>query len=183
MGPQELHPGSDVDGMCTRCKAVSGHIIVAMVGATIVKVKCNTCGSEHRFKAATVEKRAPAVKVRSTAAAPAKKSTKTADTADTGDYDRNYKPKVKPAKAPASGRTKAGKGTKGETDPAELHAQAMMGKEGNPVLVYTARHTYVREDLIQHPTFGVGVVLANRDNSKVDILFVSGVKTLVHARQ
>lgn len=187
MGPRELHPGSDVDAMCTRCKALSGHIIVAMVGTTIVKVKCNTCGSEHRFKPVTPEKRPPAVtRSRSGQTAPARGRT-SADGEDTGEFPKEYKPKVKPARAPASGKDSSvakagGKSGKNQPDPAELFAQAFAGKEGNPVHNYSPRQTYAKDDLVQHPAFGVGVVLANRDGGKMDVLFPSGARTLVHAR-
>lgn len=42
--------GGDIDSYCTKCRLNLEHIIVAMIGATIVKVKCKTCGSIHRFK-------------------------------------------------------------------------------------------------------------------------------------
>src|SRR3990172_9746259 len=43
--------GGDVDSYCTKCKLNLEHIVMAMVGGSIVKVKCKTCGSIHRFKA------------------------------------------------------------------------------------------------------------------------------------
>lgn len=42
--------GEDIDSYCTKCKLNLAHIIIAMVGATVVKVKCKTCGSIHRLK-------------------------------------------------------------------------------------------------------------------------------------
>jgi hypothetical protein len=43
--------GGDVDSYCTKCRLNLEHIVMAMVGSTIVKVKCKTCGSIHKFKA------------------------------------------------------------------------------------------------------------------------------------
>jgi hypothetical protein len=42
--------GGDIDSYCTRCKLTLEHIVLAMVGGAVVKVKCKTCGSIHRFK-------------------------------------------------------------------------------------------------------------------------------------
>ena len=43
--------GSDVDAYCTKCKIVLSHVVVAMVGLKPRRVKCNTCNSEHNFRA------------------------------------------------------------------------------------------------------------------------------------
>jgi hypothetical protein len=42
--------GGDTDSYCTKCKLNLEHIIMAMIGGSIVKVKCKTCGSIHKFK-------------------------------------------------------------------------------------------------------------------------------------
>ena len=47
-----LTAGDVVDSQCTRCKALLNHTIVAMVAGQVVRVKCNTCGSEHNHRPA-----------------------------------------------------------------------------------------------------------------------------------
>lgn len=42
--------GDTIDSQCTRCKALLNHTIVAMVAGQVVRVKCNTCGSEHNHR-------------------------------------------------------------------------------------------------------------------------------------
>jgi len=42
--------GDTVDSQCTRCKALLNHTVVAMVAGQVVRVKCNTCGSEHNHR-------------------------------------------------------------------------------------------------------------------------------------
>ena len=44
--------GSDVEAYCTKCKMVLGHTVVAMMGAKPRRVKCNTCGGDHNYRAA-----------------------------------------------------------------------------------------------------------------------------------
>lgn len=46
----KLSVGKDVDSYCTKCRLELGHLIVAMVGDKIAKVKCNTCGGIHNFR-------------------------------------------------------------------------------------------------------------------------------------
>lgn len=43
-------PGDDVDAYCTRCKIDLTHTVLAMADEeTPERVRCNTCGSEHRY--------------------------------------------------------------------------------------------------------------------------------------
>ena len=43
--------GTDVDAYCTKCKMVLAHVVMAVVGAKPRRVKCNTCGGEHNYRA------------------------------------------------------------------------------------------------------------------------------------
>lgn len=54
---RKLSAGDEAASYCTRCKLDLNHVIIAMVGEKIVKVKCKTCGSEHKFKGMTHTKR------------------------------------------------------------------------------------------------------------------------------
>jgi len=45
-----ISAGGDIDSYCTRCRLNLEHIVMAMVGGAVVKVKCKTCGSIHRFR-------------------------------------------------------------------------------------------------------------------------------------
>lgn len=42
--------GRDIDTRCTKCKAVLAHTIIAMVDDQPARVRCNTCGSEHKYR-------------------------------------------------------------------------------------------------------------------------------------
>ncbi|MCO4760070.1 MAG: hypothetical protein KC502_01085 [Myxococcales bacterium] len=42
--------GRDIDTRCTKCKAELAHTILAMVGDVPARVKCNTCGSERKYR-------------------------------------------------------------------------------------------------------------------------------------
>lgn len=49
---KELTAGSDVESRCLKCKQLTNHIIVAMVGEKVVKVQCNVCGGRHNYRPA-----------------------------------------------------------------------------------------------------------------------------------
>jgi hypothetical protein len=42
--------GGDIDAYCTKCKLNLEHFVLAVVDGVVVKVKCKTCGSTHRFR-------------------------------------------------------------------------------------------------------------------------------------
>ena len=46
----KLSVGKDVDSYCTKCRLELGHMIAAMVGDKIARVKCNTCGGVHNYR-------------------------------------------------------------------------------------------------------------------------------------
>lgn len=139
--------GGDVDAYCTRCRMLLGHTVLAMVGARIAKVRCNTCQGEHAYKAGapgtTPARAAAEPKARRTAAS-ASRSTRTSREAETRPFE-------------------------------ELYA----GRDPGTATPYSPKHRFAKGELIHHPTFGIGVVQADRGD-KADIAFRAGVKTLVH---
>jgi hypothetical protein len=59
--------------------------------------------------------------------------------------------------------------------------QQLAGKDIANAPKYSPKDTYQVDQVIQHPTFGLGLVTAVRGD-KADIAFKSETKTLVHAR-
>lgn len=43
--------GDILDANCTKCRVLTNHTIVALVEGRVARVKCNTCGSEHNYRA------------------------------------------------------------------------------------------------------------------------------------
>jgi hypothetical protein len=54
MAKRPLAAGDNVESRCTRCRVVTNHIIVAMVGERVVRVQCNTCNGVHNFHSPAV---------------------------------------------------------------------------------------------------------------------------------
>lgn len=45
-----VRTGGEVDAMCTKCKMVLAHTVIAMVGGKPVRVQCNTCSGQHNYR-------------------------------------------------------------------------------------------------------------------------------------
>lgn len=186
MSPKQMHPGSDIESRCTKCKTTTNHIVVAMIGTTVAKVKCNTCGSEHNFRPVEKERnQSPAVK-RVRAVPDSKKAKGSPDRVTTtvkgpdpfeDSADRDYTPtaKVKLTKSRARKPEKS-------VDPAEEFNRLLEGKDTSETRPYSPNESFSAGDLVSHPSFGLGVVVGPRDVTKVDIAFASGRKTLIHRR-
>ena len=125
--------GGEVDSLCGKCKMVLAHTVLAMVGSSVARVRCNTCGSDHAFR------RTPG------AAAPARRTTARPDRVVLGFEAQIQARGVETARA------------------------------------YSPRATFQVDELISHPTFGLGIVRAVRQD-KVDVAFKAAERTLIHGR-
>ena len=54
---EELTAGDDIDSRCLKCKDVTNHTIVAMVGDKVAKVQCNVCRGLHNYRPVIIEKK------------------------------------------------------------------------------------------------------------------------------
>lgn len=125
--------GGEVDAFCTRCKLTLAHIILAIVGSKIARVRCNTCGGDHAFRSAPGRTRAPS--------------------------------------APRQSRKRV----------VISFEEQLAGKDVAHAARYSPRNSYQHDQVIEHPTFGLGIVTTVRED-KVDVVFKMAQKTLVHGR-
>ena len=42
--------GDYIDDHCSRCKRTTDHAVVAMMGDEVLKTRCRTCNSEHKYR-------------------------------------------------------------------------------------------------------------------------------------
>src|SRR5438067_14243 len=130
--------GGTVDSWCGKCKMILAHTIEALVGDKPARVHCNTCQSQHSYKA-----HAPTP------------ATRTARTREPG----------------AAPKTRA---TKYQT--------LLRDKEAAVAKNYSFKEVYEPGDVLEHPNFGRGVATAVKEGNKVEVLFESGSKVLIHGR-
>ncbi len=70
MTNQQLSAGDHITSKCTKCKDTTNHTIIAMVGDTVAKVECNTCGGIHNYRSTAAKK--PATKRKTSGSRPVK---------------------------------------------------------------------------------------------------------------
>ena len=65
---------------------------------------------------------------------------------------------------------------------ASRYRALLKGKDLAGAKSYSWNETYSLGDVMEHPTFGVGIATAIKDGAKVEVLFEGGSKVLVHGR-
>lgn len=45
-----IRVGGEIDALCNKCELNLAHTILAMVGPKVIRVRCNTCGSDHQYR-------------------------------------------------------------------------------------------------------------------------------------
>ena len=58
----------------------------------------------------------------------------------------------------------------------------LKGKDMADAKSYSIKDSYAPGDILQHPSFGTGVTTAIKGGTKIEVLFESGPKVLVHGR-
>lgn len=124
--------GDTVDSQCTRCKALLNHTVVAMVGTQVVRVKCNTCGSEHNHR--------PAKETKAAAAKAAKPE--------------------KAAKTARPSRTKTPKTPAVPDD--VIWEEMIRPHDPDLAIPYSMEGKFRPNSLLTHPTFGIGLVASSQ---------------------
>jgi hypothetical protein len=91
--------------------------------------------------------------------------------------------KPSPSARASGGGTKAPRASRATAEEKIIISfeEQLAGKDIANAPRYSPKDTYKPEQVIQHPTFGLGLVTAVRGD-KVDITFKSETKTLVHGR-
>jgi hypothetical protein len=138
--------GEEVDSKCTKCKMVLAHVIVAMVGDQIARVKCNTCNGEHAYRPPPSASEATAKRRRAERKAAVADATVGIITAE--DYENVIK-----------------------------------GHDLTKAAAYSMKTALTYSDVVDHPKFGIGVVVELREGDKAQIAFPTGGKVLVHSRE
>jgi Zn ribbon nucleic-acid-binding protein len=154
--------GGEIDAYCTKCRLDLLHRIIAMVGDSVKKVECKTCGSHHLYRRPKSERDERLRMLESKRAS--------------GD--------AKPAR---EGRTTAAErltaAQKVERDQTTAWEKAIAGQPSTAFKPYRITLTFSQGELVRHPKFGDGVVARVIDRGKAEILFKDGPRTMAHGQQ
>jgi hypothetical protein len=163
-----LSPGQRVEARCTRCRDVTGHVVVALADGRVVKVQCCACGSTHRYYPPP---RPPALPG-------AERPLRVRSGEERTEAAREQR-KPEPREKPGTGRQSREKQQEARLR-AEMERQWRDALARTPAvpLPYAMDGRFPLGGLVSHPVFGVGMVLALTPPDKMEILFREGVKAL-----
>jgi hypothetical protein len=92
-------------------------------------------------------------------------------------------PPAAPAAATRVSRSRtAAPADKKEAKSQNEYAALLRGRTAAGARPYTTSARFAVGELVSHATFGLGAIVAERDNVRVDILFPDGPRTLVHRK-
>jgi len=144
--------GGNCDAWCTKCKLELAHTIVAMVDGVPVRVICNTCNSEHKY-------RGP-------------KATSTRSTAGTSSRSSSS------SRSPRM--TKAEKEAIESAQSLRRRWDEQLAKTaGTEQVPYNVKADYTAGDVIEHPKFGLGFVVEETAFNRIKVLFQDAERVLV----
>ncbi len=126
--------GGPISSSCGKCKAVTRHVIISVVGGRAAKVQCTACQGFHNYR--------------------------------------------DPSAASQAGRPD---GTKGKPPARTLEEEwlaQMKGRDPKLAVPYGQGSRPQTHDLVEHPSFGFGLVLKVIPPNKVELLFRDGVRLL-----
>ena len=96
----------------------------------------------------------------------------------------SYKPHP-PGETPRRGRQSEARTGVSSASPkprASRYQSLLKAKDSAVAKTYSPSGKYELGDVLEHSTFGRGVATAVKDGSKIEVLFESGSKTLIHGR-
>ncbi len=64
----------------------------------------------------------------------------------------------------------------------EDYPRLIQGRDQASARRYGISERFRPQELISHPSFGLGIVVSEKDGTKIDVLFANGMKTLLHGR-
>ncbi len=140
--------GDLIDAYCLRCKLTLSHVVLFEVRGIIQKVKCRTCGAEHKYRETKPEKQSGVTLLKRTSAR------------DRATPPSSSKPeKVKPVLK-------------------EWTQKIEDLKDEGEVRIYSLQESYSRGDVIRHPSFGIGFVEKIISETRMDVLFKDALRRM-----
>ena len=150
--------GKDIDALCTRCKLVLGHVIIAVDKGVPVRIKCNTCHTERKWRP-TADNKTGGLKV-AVRRAKSDKPTTAGQHRSARAHDSTF-----------------------EREQKWLAFRDMAERGGKSEQPYDMGRTYAMGDVVVHSKFGVGYICGDVGPSKLTVCFKEGEKVLVHGRR
>ena len=168
--------GQIIEARCSRCRDVTGHVVMACLDGMPIKVECRACGSVHKYSAPGA---APRPKAETTVRVKAGRDRAEAVDATVKAEKAVERIAMQAAEKKAAPRlTKAEQASQRKLEECEQHwNQAVASIAAQPV-PYNMNGKFPVRTLVEHPVFGIGAVVELFPPDKMDVLFREGVKRL-----
>lgn len=167
--------GQRIEARCTRCKDLTGHIVVSMLNGEIAKVECCACGSVHKYYPPEKKKEETAAKTIRVRAGEERSAAVKEST------QRSAKISAVKEKSPSAPKVSVSKSERANLKALEeMQAKwkdRMVSYSGN-AKPYSMDLLVHKDDFVEHSVFGLGVALEVYPPNKADILFSVGIKSL-----
>lgn len=148
-------PGEDVEAWCTRCRMNLNHRVIAVVGNSIQRVHCLTCGGDHKYYPPKGDRETQQSERKRTSSAPRSTS----------------------SPAAAKDRKSA------ERSSARAYSEWMTFMQQMPDGIiprpYRISEAYKTAEYIEHPEFGTGRVVDVLGAQRIEVIFKDGRKVMV----
>ncbi len=162
--------GSRIQSRCTRCKDITSHIVIVVVDNLPMKVECCACGSVHKYhpiEKPKVKKEASPIRVKTN-------QSREATMVQAAKVNNTQKTTTAPSSSKSTTPSKLP--TKQE-DLENLWKRCISNSIHTPK-AYNVSVEVALNELIDHPTFGIGIVREIVSADKANILFAEGIKML-----
>ncbi len=168
--------GQIIEARCSRCRDVTGHVVMACLDGMPIKVECRACGSVHKYTApgaaprrkAETTVRVKAGHARTEAVEATVKAEKAVERLHAMAAEKKAAPRV----------TKAEQASQRKAEENEQRWNQAMAVIVSAPVPYNMNGKFPGSSLVEHPVFGTGVVLEMLPPDKMDVLFREGVKRL-----
>lgn len=165
--------GQIIEARCTRCKDVTGHVVMACLDGMPIKVECRACGSVHKYAAPEAARRA---KAETTVRVKAGHTRAEAVDATVKAEKRVAEVLEKKVAAPRLSRAEQQNARRAEEN--EQQWNSIMARTVATPQPYSMNGTFALRSTVEHPLFGTGVVVELLPPDKMDVMFREGVKRL-----
>ncbi len=159
--------GERTNARCSRCKDITSHVVIVVVDNVPVKVECCACKSIHKYSM-------PNVSTKKKDEGPLRVRANQSRERAVENAAKTSAPMT--LSANSTNKTKKTKSEKVE-DYRQLW-QSKMSKSFGESRPYNMSIEVSKNDIIDHPVFGSGLVISIVANDKAEFLFAEGVKLL-----
>lgn len=143
--------GENIDAYCSKCKLMLAHVVMFKVDGAVSKVKCNTCGAEHKYRPEKPAAKKTVVRKTSILRETAGRKTTAATIKDNKDNNNAQM---------------------------QWNIKNRNMDRSAPVKDYSIHDQYSTEDIVNHSVFGLGFVERIVSDKSMDVLFCDSVKLM-----